>query len=114
MTQGRIDAVVPVTASDVDRFRKLLVPSLQRFFGVLGTCWVVAPARDVAHLAGATADERFRVISETDLIPELPLYRKVLNRVGKSTGAGSGWFIQQLVKLAIAKRVSTPFYLTLD
>jgi hypothetical protein len=114
MGQSRIDAVVPLAAADFERFHKLLLPSLQCFFGVLGTCWVVAPATDVEFLKDGIDDERFQVLSEVDLIPELPLYRKILRRVGIATGAGRGWFVQQIIKLAIAKRVTTPFYLTLD
>lgn len=110
----RIDAVLPATAKDFDRFRRVLVPSLRKFFAPLGTCHVVVPETDVSLFEGAVEDARFQVVSEVALIPELLDYRKILRRVGTSTGAGSGWFIQQLVKLSIARVVSTPFYLTLD
>jgi hypothetical protein len=114
MAEATIDAVLPLAKSDLERFERLLFPSLQRFFGILGTCWIVTPAREAVSLSKTIKDDRFLVLPETDLIPELTSYRRLLRDVGAATGAGSGWFIQQLIKLAIAKRVSSAFYLTLD
>src|SRR5215217_7698216 len=78
----RIDAVLPATARDFDRFRRVLVPSLEKFFVPLGTCHVVVPEADVSLFKSAVEDERFQVISEVSLIPELLDYKKVLKRIG--------------------------------
>jgi hypothetical protein len=112
--QNKMDAVLPLTASEFERFERLLMPSMQRFFHDLATCWIVTPPDDAELIARSITDERFKVISETELIPELTTHRGFLRRIGKATQAGVGWFIQQVIKLAIAKRVETPFYLTLD
>lgn len=97
-----LDAVLPLTLRDYPRF-KILLSSMNRFFNDLGICWVVAPDSDLTELKSAIKDDKFRVISETSLVPELKLYRKV-----------SGWYKQQMVKLAIAEKIETDFYLTLD
>jgi hypothetical protein len=49
------------------------------------------------------------------VIPEFRLFRPEGCRLSKGPGQWiSGWFVQQLVKLSIARIVSSPFYLTLD
>ncbi len=53
-------------------------------------------------------DERIRVISELDVCPD------VVRAVDSETGSIVGWRVQQMLKLAAAARVTTPFYLTLD
>jgi hypothetical protein len=45
------------------------------------------------------------VIGETDLVPELRLFHPERN---------GGSLLQQLIKLSVARIVSSPFYLTLD
>lgn len=40
--------------------------------------------------------------------------REHIERIGEETQAGTGWFVQQIIKLAAADHVDTPFYLTLD
>ena len=110
----RIDAVLPLTAADAERFERLLLPSLQAFFAPLGTCWVVAPRAQLPRIAPRLRDRRCQLLAEEELIPELDTYRQWLHRVGAATGAGAGWFVQQLVKLLAAGCVRTPFYLTLD
>jgi hypothetical protein len=57
------------------------------------------------------------VVPESELVPELRWFRRTARLRSKLHLAGPpfhGWFVQQLVKLAIAERVETPFYLTLD
>jgi hypothetical protein len=100
-----LDAVLPLVARDVERFERLLLPSLRHFFNPLGTCWVVVPQANVEAIRNHIADPQFQVISETDLIPELRLFRP--ERIG-------GWQLQQLIKLSAARIVSSSFYLTLD
>ena len=96
----RIDAVLPLTAADCGRAR-ILFRTLEAFFEPLGTCFVVAPDRDVSAVR-ASVSQRYVVMRDTDVVPELRLFRR------------HGWFVQQLVKLAASERVETPFYLTLD
>jgi hypothetical protein len=105
MPDCSLDAVLPLVTRDVERFERLLLPSLRHFFKPLGTCWVVVPQVDVEAIRHQIVDPQFRVISETDVIPELRLFRP--ERIG-------GWLLQQLIKLSAARIVSSPFYLTLD
>lgn len=100
----KVDAVLPLVRADVARAR-ILLASLEKYFGILGTLWVVTPAADVdavrRRLGGR---DRYRVLAETELIPELD---------GREPPP-SGWSVQQLVKLAIASRIGTDFYVTFD
>jgi hypothetical protein len=98
----KVDAVVPLTLKDYDRF-EILRKSCNRFLGGLGTCWVVTPDREAGTLSDLIHDERFRVVPETDVVPEFSLFRSI-----------PGWYKQQLIKMAIATAIETPFYLTLD
>lgn len=108
-----IDAVLPLTAGDVERAR-ILLRSLERFFVDLGTCWVVAPDADLDVIRTAVHDRRCRVVAESAVIPELGFYNWMRRTVGRSHAPVPGWHVQQLVKLAIADRIDSPFYLTLD
>lgn len=104
MSKGVIDAVLPVTVADMPRAR-LLLRSLSARFECLGTLYVVAPGHQCgaveSGLAGLCAG--VQVLSESEVVPELAWLGHV-----------RGWYRQQLVKLAIANRVSSEFYLTLD
>lgn len=59
-------------------------------------------------LASLTTDPRYQVLPESALCPDTASVRN------PQTGRPSGWHIQQLLKLAVAERITTPFYLTLD
>ena len=102
-----LDAVLPLTARDSER-ASILARSLERHFSGLGTLWAVTPDADCAALQrvlGAfSIPGELRVIPETELVPELAHARPWLR----------GWYRQQLVKLAIAARIQTDNYLTLD
>lgn len=117
--QPTIDAVLPLAAKDVDR-AAILFASLDRFFRPLGRLWVVAADRDVDWIAGRVAAyPRFTVLPESSVVPELTLDRRLdaaaPAKKRKLLGPPiSGWQLQQLIKLAIADRVETDFYLTLD
>lgn len=103
MSSQKIDAVIPLLLKDYERFQ-ILQKSLQVFFKDLGTCWVVTREQEFDELKSRFKDEEhYQVIKETTLIPELKLLRKP-----------KGWYRQQLVKLAIATKIETEFYLTLD
>ncbi len=98
MTHGRVDAVLPLAARDLDR-AQLLFRSLERFFEPLGTLWVVVPDAERGEIEVPFGE----VVRDSELVPEL----------GEVEGV-HGWHVQQLVKLAVAEGVETPFYLTLD
>ena len=110
---AKIDAVLPLTLGDLER-SAILRRSLDLFFQDLGTCWIVTPDRQFAALGSSFQDRRYRVIPESATIPELRFYNVVRTIVGRTHRPTLGWSVQQLVKLAIAERVETEFYLTLD
>ena len=97
----RIDAVLPLTMKDFERFR-ILYMSMQHF-KCLGRCWVVVPDLEFEKLNSLINDERIRVIPETRLVPEFHFFPKT-----------PGWYKQQLIKLSASEIVDTDFYLTLD
>lgn len=73
---------------------------------------VICPADEVDAVArlvrSVTEDVRVRVLSELEVCPDVEF------AVDPQTGAIRGWYVQQMLKLAIAEQVATPFYLTLD
>lgn len=108
-----IGAVLPLKVSgsyggdDLNRAH-ILFASLTRFAepGLFEDFFVVVPAPEVAQVEAAFAKWQalnIRVLSENELVPELAAYPKV-----------RGWRKQQIVKLAIAARMRSPFYLTFD
>lgn len=100
-----MDAVLPLTSRDIERFG-ILWASLERWVTGLDTLWIVVPDHQWAQLqqtlprAGKCA---VRVESELDFLPTLRAFPK--------TG---GWYRQMLLKLQAANRVESAFYLTLD
>jgi|ERR1017187_2105449 hypothetical protein len=97
---------------DLDRLR-ILLSSFLSFFDLrdLTTFWLLAPPSDIAPvkslLREMTSDSRFEVVSETDICPEL-------KKTPKNKLQATGWFRQQLVKLAAHELVRSNFYMTLD
>ena len=87
---------------DFERFR-ILDASLPRPFEDLRVCWVVTPDQDFHQLAARISQPRYHIVRESEIVPEFRYF----------PGVG-GWFKQQLIKIAIAHRVETDFYLTLD
>lgn len=72
---------------------------------------IICPDADVsdttAILRSVTTDERYVVASEREICPGLPQ--------GSPGGrASDGWAIQQILKLAAAEYVASPYYVTLD
>ncbi|HLV67074.1 MAG TPA: DUF6492 family protein [Polyangiaceae bacterium] len=100
-----LDAVLPLTLRDAPRAR-ILLRSLERFCPVLGRLFLVTRAGDVASIERSLGAEflpgKLEVLSEDALVPELSAHR------------ARGWYRQQLIKLAIAERVESDYYLTLD
>ena len=97
---------------DLDRLR-ILLSSFLCFFDLrdLTAFWLLAPPCDVAAvkslLRAITSDRRFEVVPETDICPEL-------KKTPKNELQATGWFRQQLVKLAAHELVRSDFYMTLD
>lgn len=96
----------------ITRLKVLLYSFIVNFVNEeLGEFLIVCPRKQCASvetvLRSITLDARYQVIPEdTWLEPprSMPLSEKPL----------AGWYIQQLVKMAAAAYVSTPFYVTLD
>ena len=99
---GRLDAVLPLAAADAER-AQILFRSLEAFFEPLGTCWVVVPDAEVPAVRGSLPHGPYAVLTDSEVVPELALEPRP-----------HGWHAQQLLKLAIASRVESDFYLTLD
>ena len=120
---NKLDAVIPLLKRDLDRFW-ILDRSLRQNFRDLNTCWVVTPDREFPEMKSKIPADMYRVIPESKLLPEMAIYRKVYRllyywiplarKILRGRFDAYGWFIQQLVKMAIAERVQTDFYLTLD
>ncbi len=103
-----MDAVLPLTSADLDRAEQILVPSLLRHYRDLGRLLVVCPPRDLVAISTRLQHPRIRVLDEATLVPEFA----ACDRLGLPKV--SGWFRQQLVKLAIAPHLQSDFVLTLD
>ncbi len=97
-----LDAVLPLIMRDFPR-AQILRRSIECFFPDLGTCHVVTPDAEADAARAAFRGGPYEIVPETTLVPEFRSCAKV-----------SGWSRQQLIKLAIADRIRTPFYLTLD
>ena len=111
-----VDAVLPLVRADLPRAR-ILFDSLEQHFEPLRRCFVVTPDDDVEHVAAAVPRERYEVVAESSIVPELPYFRSIAQLRARLRLVGPpfhGWFVQQLLKLAVAPRVRTRFYLTLD
>ncbi|MCB9653643.1 MAG: hypothetical protein H6729_05885 [Deltaproteobacteria bacterium] len=105
---GAVDAVLPLTARDVPR-AEILFASLRRRFDGLGTVFVVVPRAQLDEIGRAFRPRSdgvglgLEILPEDEVVPEFALFPRM-----------HGWYKQQLIKLAIAERVSSAFYLTLD
>jgi hypothetical protein len=106
-----IEAILPLKiharegASDLDRFSTLLLPSFDRFFSTKVRLQIslVVPDGDWSAVSGHVQKLRrsdVRVVCEDDVCPNLK--------------GQSGWYKQQILKLAAAKLVSSEYYLVLD
>ena len=91
--------------SDLQRFLAIGLPSLNRFLSsdCVAELIVIAPPEDVnAIRKGLVGQTSFsvRVVDEAEMCP--PVRRE------------RGWYKQQILKLAAAELIKTPWYLTLD
>lgn len=104
---SRMDAVLPLTSRDVERF-EILWSSLERFVTGLDTLWIVVPEHQHEQLRARLPTKhrlggRVRLESELDFLPTLRAFPKT-----------HGWYRQMLLKLQAARRVQSQYYLTLD
>ncbi len=101
-----LEGVLPLVTRDFPRF-SLLARSLVKHFPDLGRLHVVLPD----GVATARADELRRlahglelvVVAESAWVPELASFRHL-----------SGWYKQQILKLAAAEHLNAPFFITFD
>ena len=115
MADERLDAVLPLTAADAER-ADILFASLERLFEPLGTGFAVAPDDDVNAIE-PRLPQGWIAVPESEVVPEIAWFRATARLRATLRVVGPpfhGWFVQQLIKLAIAERVTTRFYLTLD
>ena len=122
MPARSLDAVLPLRARDYGRFQ-ILDRSLRRNFRDLNRCWVVTMDAEECELRSRIGGPPYRVLPESAIVPEIAAYRALYRgwyattvgaRIAKGRYDATGWFVQQLVKLAISDRVESEFYLTLD
>jgi hypothetical protein len=106
-----IDAVLPLIVEDFPRARILARSMLENF--PLGACFVVVPEKDQKELVELFRpwSAKFVVVPEEDVVKELRIFRKLPAFVRDRR---PGWYIQQIIKLAIASWIRSKFYLTLD
>lgn len=91
--------------SDLQRFLAIGLPSLNRFLSsdCVAELIVVAPPEDVNTIRKGLVGQTFftvRVVDEAEMCPSVRRER--------------GWYKQQILKLAAAELIKTPWYLTLD
>ncbi len=111
MSAQKLDAVLPLTFKDYARF-EILHKSLKLFFKDLGKLWIVTPDHEFEQIKSLISDEQCCVIPESSLVPEFKIFRSSSRfSLFKSV---PGWFKQQIIKIAIADKIETDFYLTLD
>jgi Family of unknown function (DUF6492) len=103
----------PVALENHGRVYSMLATFLQMFRQAdLHEFLFICPDHEIPAVqqlvSSLTLDPRYQVLPESGLCPDLANVRD------PRTGQPSGWHIQQLLKLAVAARITTPFYLTLD
>jgi hypothetical protein len=113
--QAILPLIRPNTASAC-----ILVHSLSRFAPWLSRLHVVCPDRDVDYYTKGFAGFSFvSVIPESRLFPESRTYTRVARYFKPARGLFasrqfSGWYLQQVLKLAAPGIVDSEFFLTLD
>jgi hypothetical protein len=104
-----VDIVLPLLATDLERYLRLQRPTFERFYRDLGTTWMfVRPDEQDAIERATSGLDGVRVMSDQQLVPELALARAVKRSVTRN------WYQQQLIKLAAVARAETAFVLVLD
>ena len=104
-----MDIVIPLLASDLDRYLRLQRPTFERHYADLGVTRVIVRPEDFLEVERATAGlTGVSVVDERELVPELALARAVQRETRRD------WYVQQLIKLAAVAAVDTEFALVLD
>ena len=107
----KLDAVLPLMLRDYARF-EILQKSFKVFFKDLGKFWVVTLDHEFDQIKSLISDEQYCVISESSLVPEFKIFTSS-SRFSLFRSL-PGWFKQQVIKIAIADKIETDFYITLD
>ena len=110
---SKLSAVLPLNIMEAHKSNScelvdVLMMSLRKFSspGLFEDFFIICPPPQVSIIESHMAkysDFDITVINEREFLPELDLFSNA-----------SGWRIQQLLKLAAANLVKTPFYLTFD
>jgi hypothetical protein len=104
-----MDIVVPILASDLDRYLVLQRPTFQRYYRDLDTTFLVTRPDHLAEVRARTRHlPGVEVRNEQEIAPELRWLRIVRRRPGRD------WHVQQLVKLASVAAARSDFVLVLD
>jgi hypothetical protein len=123
MISTKLSFVLPTTLKEnlskvkwrrsTDKYKKLRFELLIRTFihnfnfQNIDKFLIVCPKGDIYSLnvllRNLTSDKRFIILDEEEVVPEF-----------KDNPSISGWYKQQIIKLAIAKHIKTDYYLTLD
>jgi hypothetical protein len=119
MKPEKVDAVLPLHPDNLGR-ATILFRTLARNFEPLGRLLVIVPDHALARMKPAIQNEiAAEVLVDSELVPEV----KALNAMAKWFSPGKallarrsfgGWYLQQIIKIAAAKMVSSPFYILLD
>lgn len=111
------DAVLPLKisvqgrGSDLNRFSNGLLSSLviSGFYKKIATLYVICSQSDTPAISEVLAGFRNQINFE--LIDEIEILGGDFSTIAAPR---KGWYIQQLIKLAMAERVKADYYLTLD
>jgi lipopolysaccharide biosynthesis glycosyltransferase len=111
--KNKISAVLPLKRyqhgyDDAERAKMILFRSLKKFFKLddLEALYIITRDDEYDYIKGAFKDEKeipLCIIKESELVPEFKKFPDL-----------QGWYKQQIIKLAIAERIKTPFYITFD
>ncbi len=105
------DAVLPLHPRDMGRAR-ILASTLRRFVEGIGRIWIVTRPEAADTACDVFAQWSPRALTDADVVPETRSLRARLR--ARRWGAMFGHNVQQIAKLEASRRVSTPYYLTLD
>ena len=71
---SKMDAVLPITLKDYGRFT-ILQRTIDLFCrDLFNVIWIVVPDRDLQEIKRRVEDAKYRVISDSELIPEFKLF----------------------------------------
>lgn len=109
------DVVIPVAGKDTLFMRKV-VYFVRKNLRDAGCIYALTNKRNISKLS-AIKDPQFVIIDENQLVEGLSFQgvKETLTKAGMHRPSRSGWYFQQLLKLAFAKSVyAKKYYLTWD